>query len=834
MNRRTTVRSKVLALVSTVALTLSGLAVGVLTAPTAAADISRVLPPPSNMVTADALPTVQINGVVWSQAVAGNTVYAGGKFSTARPAGSAPGSNTTPRNNLLAYDITTGNLVTSFTPDMNAQVLAVSVSPDGSRVYVGGDFTTANGVTHNRIAAYSTATGKLIAAFSPTLTNRVNTIFATNSTVYVGGAFGSANGTGRDGLAAFNASNGALLAWNPAPDSEVTAMTLTPDGSRLIVGGRFTKIGGSDNYGLAAVNASTGVSLPWAANALIRNAGPNASITSLRTDGSKIYGTGYVYGAGGNLEGTFAADPTTGAISWVEDCHGDSYDNLPINGTVYTVSHAHYCSTVGGFFQSDPWEVNMRHAVAFTANATGTLGHNEYGGYYDFFGNPAPSMINWFPTLAIGSYTGQYQSAWSLAGTSQYVAMGGEFPSVNETAQQGLVRFAVKPIAPSKQGPTQVGSNFVSNAVSLSSGTVRVAFPANWDRDNKTLNYRVVRNNNTAQPVYQVTADSTFWERPTLGFVDTGLAPGSTVTYRLYANDSPDPNNPAAGNTAVGNTVTVTVANTGALSNYAQLVNTQGASTYWRLGESSGTAVYDWSGFNDGTAGTGVTRGAPGMDSGDTNTASTFNGTANGVVTSGTSSTAPDTFSTVAWIKTTSQSGGKIIGFGNADRLFQQLRPAHLHGQQRAHLVRRLPRSRADCKYDQVLQRRQLASGGQLPRTGRHGAVRGRPEGGFPHRHHDRSGLRRLLASGRRQSRRLDQQAVQRLPQRHHRRGLDLPDRPDQGPGARPVDRQWSNLTGAARSGGRLRRSRATTINRICSGGWPRPVARSQRTAVRH
>ena len=41
-------------------------------------------------VSADALPTAQIgNGVVWDQAVVGNTVYVAGSFSTARPAGSA-------------------------------------------------------------------------------------------------------------------------------------------------------------------------------------------------------------------------------------------------------------------------------------------------------------------------------------------------------------------------------------------------------------------------------------------------------------------------------------------------------------------------------------------------------------------------------------------------------------------------------------------------------------------------------------------------------------------------------------------------------------------------
>ena len=47
-------------------------------------------------VSADGLPTVQINGVVWQQALVGDTVYAGGEFSNARPAGAAAGVNTVP------------------------------------------------------------------------------------------------------------------------------------------------------------------------------------------------------------------------------------------------------------------------------------------------------------------------------------------------------------------------------------------------------------------------------------------------------------------------------------------------------------------------------------------------------------------------------------------------------------------------------------------------------------------------------------------------------------------------------------------------------------------
>src|SRR3954447_20309755 len=42
-------------------------------------------------VSADRLPTWQVNGVVWSQVVVGNTVYVTGSFTQARPPGVAAG-----------------------------------------------------------------------------------------------------------------------------------------------------------------------------------------------------------------------------------------------------------------------------------------------------------------------------------------------------------------------------------------------------------------------------------------------------------------------------------------------------------------------------------------------------------------------------------------------------------------------------------------------------------------------------------------------------------------------------------------------------------------------
>jgi hypothetical protein len=176
-----------------------------LLAPAASADSAPLDPtsPTSPVtVTADPLPTVQIDGVAWAQAVVGNTVYVAGKFTTARPAGAAAGTRTTVRNNMLAYDIRTGELITSFAPDLNGQALAIAASPDGRRIYVGGDFSRANGEVRNRIAAYDTATGQLVSTFRPSVSGQVRAIAPTDSTVYFGGSVSAVGGASRTKMAA--------------------------------------------------------------------------------------------------------------------------------------------------------------------------------------------------------------------------------------------------------------------------------------------------------------------------------------------------------------------------------------------------------------------------------------------------------------------------------------------------------------------------------------------------------------------------------------------------------------------------------------------------------
>ena len=43
---------------------------------------------------------------------------------------------------------------------------------------------------------------------------------------------------------------------------------------------------------------------------------------SISTDGNAIYGSGYHFGAGGNVESTFSADPVTGKVNGYIDFRG--------------------------------------------------------------------------------------------------------------------------------------------------------------------------------------------------------------------------------------------------------------------------------------------------------------------------------------------------------------------------------------------------------------------------------------------------------------------------------------------------------------------------------
>ncbi len=632
----------------------------------AAADTA---PPPGAPVPAtvssDALPTPQIDGVVWDQEIVGDTVYVGGNFTSARPAGAAPSASTVPRSHLLAYRLSTGELL-GWAPVVNAQVRALDASPDGSRLYAVGAFTSVDGVVKNRIVAFDTATGATSTTFRGSANGEVFAVDSTADTVYFAGNFSQTGGVARPGrAAAATAASGAPTAWAPVlAGGRAFGLVVSPDATRAVLAGSFTSMNGAatPGYGLGAVDVGGGASLPFALNSTVRNAGDSAAIYSLAGDGDSLYGSGYVFGSGGNLEGVFRAD-WSGNLTWIQDCHGDTYGVAATGDVVYTASHAHYCGNLGGFPENSPRK-NTR-AVAFSKSATGTLTRDIYG-YPSFTGTASPSVLNWFPTINAGTFTGQVQGPWTVSANAQYVVYGGEFTTVNGVSQQGLVRFAVGSIAPNKDKPRVSGASWPIRAASYSAGTVAVSWPSNHDRDNSALSYAVRRDGVTMKTV---ASSSTWWDRPGLSIVDRGLTPGGTHTYTVVATDP-------YGNSTTSGSATVTVAASGTFGGYAQQVITDSPTWYFRLGESGATTPNttgpvantttqgEVTQAADLTVGSGATRAQPGAIAADPDGSTRFAGTSASRAYTTAATWVDDSITVEAWIKSTASSG-KLVGFGS-------------------------------------------------------------------------------------------------------------------------------------------------------------------------
>ena len=282
---------------------------------------------------------------------------------------------------------------------------------------------------------------------------------------------------------------------------------------------------------------------------------------------------------------------------------------------------------------------------------------------------PGPLLMTEQPDIFWGLVASMYianvvlsglnQGPWHVTGNSQYVLMGGEFRRANGVGQQGLVRYAVPSIAPNDQGPVLTGAKIDLTVGSYQTGTARIRWTANHDRDNENLTYTLIRNSNQVSPVFEEVQASTFWERPAMGFIDRGLTPGVEYRYRLKVTDP-------FGNFVWSDTQYVTItADTGSSSEYVDDVLALDPSYYWRLGEPGGTKAIDWAGWSDANVGAGVTRGAAGAILGDADTATFFNGSPESIAVSPMSEQPSDTFTVETWINTTSTSGGKILGFGN-------------------------------------------------------------------------------------------------------------------------------------------------------------------------
>ncbi len=268
-------------------------------------------------VSSTPLQSWQTNNTVWSLASSGGNVYAGGQFTSVRPPGDALGTGEVARTYLAAFNSSTGALNTTFNPTITgtsaAEVMALATS--GNTLYVGGNFNHVNGVYRDNLAAFNLTTGALL-PWAPTAFGTVLSISPSpdGTEVFLGGDFNQLDGAARTYAGAVTAGGtGTIEPWDPSINNSVTSVAASADGSHVVVGGYFTVFNGVTQNAIGSTFAATGASDPNFTAAIVpNNGGCQSSVKDVivgASSGAAPDGIAYVAAegtGGGCFDGDFA------------------------------------------------------------------------------------------------------------------------------------------------------------------------------------------------------------------------------------------------------------------------------------------------------------------------------------------------------------------------------------------------------------------------------------------------------------------------------------------------------------------------------------------------
>jgi hypothetical protein len=208
--------------------------------------------------------TLEIARTVSSIYATDTAIYVGGNFDTVNGA--------TARNNAAAFEIANGvNTGTALAWNPNADSTVYKIIGNGTKIYLGGLFTTMGGVERYFLAAVDSTTGALDAAWNPKMSYYVYDMLIHGTKLYAVGLFGFANqGQGTEATRNFGANFnladgsdvGAVQSWNPNLDNVVNAIAYYND--KMYLGGVFNQVGAELINYAARVNTTDGaVDASW-------------------------------------------------------------------------------------------------------------------------------------------------------------------------------------------------------------------------------------------------------------------------------------------------------------------------------------------------------------------------------------------------------------------------------------------------------------------------------------------------------------------------------------------------------------------------------------------
>jgi uncharacterized delta-60 repeat protein len=175
-----------------------------------------------------------------------------------------------------------------FAPDINRNVHAVVIQPDG-KIVVGGQFTVVNGTRCEHIVRLNRDGG-----MDTTFNSGVDFLVDGMALQKDGGILVAGGALSRllsDGTVDF--------AFNPAPNTSVRAVVIQPD-QKILVGGFFTNIGGLDRSYIARLNPDGSADADFNPP-VITGPTPSVQALALQADGKILFG-GFFTNVGGKID----------------------------------------------------------------------------------------------------------------------------------------------------------------------------------------------------------------------------------------------------------------------------------------------------------------------------------------------------------------------------------------------------------------------------------------------------------------------------------------------------------------------------------------------------
>ena len=326
------------------------------------------------------------HSAVYALAQSGDTIYAGGKFQTVTDATS---TNSYTRTYVMAFSATTGAMA-YFAPVLNNEVWAVL--PSGNSLYIGGKFTTVNGIARPRLVKVDATTGVVDQSFNAKVkSGRVSELAMVNGRLIVGGSF-------EKKLMALDPDTGADTGYINLPitgtvgtgagATEVFRFSVDSSGTHLVAVGNFTSVGTTARSRVFMLNlgADSASLASWYYQPFQNNCRAGGALleyvhdVDFSPDGSYfvVAATGYIPNSGGLFRDvcdaaarfeTNISSPTR--PTWINYTGGDTLHAVVVTGgAVYIQGHQRWVDNpFGNDFAGSG--AKSRPGIAALNNTTG-------------------------------------------------------------------------------------------------------------------------------------------------------------------------------------------------------------------------------------------------------------------------------------------------------------------------------------------------------------------------------------------------------------------------------------------------------------------------------